>query len=54
MLNVNMDKHPHQINERRMASLKTEGGQKRGRHGASTSPHLTHECFVELLMTQLV
>lgn len=25
MLNVNMDKHPHRINERRMASLKTEG-----------------------------
>lgn len=25
MLNVNMDKHPHRINERRMVSLKTEG-----------------------------
>lgn len=30
MLNVNMDKHPHGINERRMADLKTEGGQKSG------------------------
>lgn len=25
MLNVNMDKHPHRINERRMVRLKTEG-----------------------------
>lgn len=25
MLNVNIDKHPHRINERRMGSLKTEG-----------------------------
>lgn len=30
MLNVNMDKHPHRINERRMGSLKTEGGQNSG------------------------
>lgn len=59
MLNVNMDKHPHRINERGMASLETEG-RAGGRvgvvwgHGASTSPHLTHECFVELPMTPLV
>lgn len=51
MLNVNMDKHPHRINEKRMASLKMEGGQNRGRHGASTLPHLTHERFVEVPMT---
>lgn len=50
MLNVNMDKHPHRINERRMAGLKTEGGQRGGRHGASASPHLTREHFVELPM----
>lgn len=38
-LNVNMDKHPHRINERRMDSLNQEGGE----HAASTLPHLTHE-----------
>lgn len=56
MLNVNMDKHPHRINERGMASLETEGRaeERGGGHGASTSPHLTHECFVELPMTPLV
>lgn len=26
MLNVNMDKHPHGINERRIVCLKAEGG----------------------------
>lgn len=26
MLNVNMDKHPHRINERRMGILKGGGG----------------------------
>lgn len=31
MLNVNMDKHPHRINERGMASLETEGrAEERG------------------------
>lgn len=54
MLNVNMDKHPHRINERRMASLKAEGGQNKGRKGAFASPHLTHEHLVELPMTPAV
>lgn len=38
MLNVNMDKHPHRINERGMASLETEGrAEERG--GGMEHPH---------------
>ena len=53
MLNVNMDKHPHGINERRMANLKKREGWY-GKRGTSTLPHLTHECFVEVPIIQLV
>lgn len=47
MLNVNTDKHPHGINERRMARLKTEGGQS----AVTASPHLTRERRVEVPVT---
>lgn len=37
MLNVNMDKHPHRINERRMGILKGGGGL-----GVSSVTQLPH------------